>query len=701
MWVMVSVRRVVSIAALVALIALAGLAVRAQQTKPDAQQPADPPPAQTAQAPVFRTGINFVRVDVIVSDKSGNNVADLKATDFNVTEDGKPQTIETFKLIKLDGGAVPSPEGPPRQILNDSDEELEAARDDVRLFAIFLDDYHVGRNNSVTVRKPLTQFIETQLGPSDMLGVMYPLQPVSAVRMSRNHEAIVKGLQTFDGRKGDYTPRNQIEEQYAHLPAQTVEDIRNQVSLSAIEGLIVHMGSLKQGRKALILVSEGYSSILPPQLRDAVAGVKGLGNPAAFDPLAGANDPNEDRAQAFANFDMQDRLRVLYDAANKNNVAIYAVDPRGLAAAGFGIEDNIGAQVDSTYLRNSIDTLRTLSEQTDGRAIVNRNDIAGGMRQIVRDTSAYYLLGYNSTQAPSDGKFHEVKVRVNRSGVQVRARKGYWALTADDTKRALAPPKPGPPKAVEAALAAVSTPSRSRVIRTWIGTSRGENGKTRITFVWEPAPHVPGEREAASEMPSRVTLTAAADDGSPYFRGRLPDAASATATAKPGTAPGAGAQRITFEAKPGRLQLKVSVEGASSQVLDSETREIAVPDLTAPQTLFGTPEIFRARTVREYQQIKVDADAVPTALREFIRSDRLLVRVPAYAPGSTTPTLSVHLLNRASQPMFEMPVSPGSAPGTQQFDVPLASLPPGEYLLEIKPQGSDSPKELVGFRITG
>ena len=80
-----------------------------------------------------------------------------------------------------------------------------------------------------------------------------------------------------------------------------------------------------------------------------------------------------------------------------------------------------------------MDTLRTLASQTDGRAIVNRNDLGTGMTQIVRDTSAYYLLGYNSTQSPSDGKFHEIKVQVKRPGIQVRAHRRL--LGADHRRR--------------------------------------------------------------------------------------------------------------------------------------------------------------------------------------------------------------------------------------------------------------------------
>ena len=130
----------------------------------DAQRAA-PTPTPSQPPPVFRTGINVVRVDVIVSDRSGQPVGDLTASDFQVTEDGKPQVVDTFKLVKLDGGVMPVPDGPPRAIRNDNDEELEAARDDVRLFGVFLDDYHVRSGTSVSVREPLTKFIQTSSDP--------------------------------------------------------------------------------------------------------------------------------------------------------------------------------------------------------------------------------------------------------------------------------------------------------------------------------------------------------------------------------------------------------------------------------------------------------------------------------------------------------------------------------------------------------
>jgi VWFA-related protein len=696
----------------VAVLAILGSRGHAQQTQqPPAQQPPaqqQPPPDQPQPPPVFRGGINFVRVDVIVSDnKSGVQIADLKESDFDITEDGKPQKIEAFRFIKLDGGVSEAIKEAPREIRTDYDEEMEAAREDVRLFAIFLDDYHVRRGTSMAVRNQLAQFVETQLGPSDMIGVMYPLESTSSVRMTRNHSAVVRGLQQFTGRKYEYEPKNQFEENYAHYPTEIVERIRNQVSLSAIRSLVVHMGSLKEGRKALILVSEGYSNLPPPQMRNADATMPGLGNPNARNPSAGDNDLNEDRAQWAASVDMESDLREVYDNANRNNVAIYAVDPRGLPGFEFDINENVGLRTDAKYLTSTMDTLRTLAEQTDGRAIVNRNDIAVGMKQITRDSSAYYLIGYNSTQAPSDGKFHEIKVRVKRPGIQVRARKGYWALNAEQTARALAPPKAPAPKPVEAAItAATSRPSRASVVRTWIGTTRGENGKTRVTFVWEPIVRPPGERNA-SEEPARVSLIAASPDGSPYFRGKVePGAATASASAGTSSAPTAASQggpkgpgRVTFDVAPGKIQLRVSVEGAGAQVLDTEIREITVPDLTGGQTLLGTPELFRARTVREFQQLKTEADPVPLATREFSRTDRLVVRIPAYGT-SGAPALKVQLLNRSGSAMSAL--TPAAAPkeGEQQVDLPLAGLAPGEYVLEIKAVDGDA-TELIGFRVVG
>ncbi len=686
------------IACVVLLAALVcGATGDAQQPVPSEQQdrherdqqvpPADRPPPP----PVFRAGINFVRVDVIVTDRTGRAVADLQPGDFEIIEEGKPQKIETFRYIELNGGLTQ--DAPSRAIRTDADEEAEAARDDVRLFAMFLDDYHVRRESSLASRQELARFVETQLGPSDMVALMYPLDPVAAVRFTRNHGAVQRGLLQFVGRKFEYEAQNAFELKYHYYPAETVERIRNQVSLSALKSLIVHMGGLKEGRKALVLVSEGYSNMLPPQLRNPIATFPGFGNPNRSEANAGVGDLNEFRAQALSSFDMQQELRQIYTTANRYNVAIYAVDPRGLASSDFNIADNIGAATGRDYLNSTMNTLRVLSAETDGRAIVSRNDLTLAMKQIVGDSSAYYLIGYNSTEAPTDGKFHEIKVRVKRSATQVRARRGYWAFTTADVVRAVTPPKPGPPKPLEAALAAIGYPSRARLIRTWIGTERGENGKTRVTFVWEPVPRPPGSPSRSSDQPVRVLLTAAGPDGAPYFRGRVPATVAGATASTP---------RVTFDAPPGALQLRLSIEGPDSDVLDSETRDLTIPDMMSSDALFGTPQIFRARTARDVQQLKTNPGALPTAAREFLRSERLLVRVPVYGPGNTPPPASARLLNRDGRAMSQVPVTMTSEESGATIELGLASLALGEYVIEITiASGSGDVEELIGFRVIG
>src|SRR5262249_1730949 len=126
----------------------------------------------------------------------------------------------------------------------------------------------------------------------------------------------------------------------------------------------------------------------------------------------------------------------VFRAAARNNTSIYTLDPRGLASGEYDINDNVASEMDRQGLNEPLDTLRTLANQTNGRAIVSRNDAMPELQQMIRDSSSYYLLGYVSSLAAHDGKFHEIQVRVKRKDVDVRARKGYWAYTEDEVAKA-------------------------------------------------------------------------------------------------------------------------------------------------------------------------------------------------------------------------------------------------------------------------
>jgi VWFA-related protein len=686
-------------AGLLALGAAAGVRVFAQDPAARPQEPAAKPDAQpTPQAPapadqpVFRAGINTVRVDVIVTDRQGNPVTDLKLEDFEIQEDGKPQKAETFRLVKIDTTTQPS--YTQRGLRTRNDEETAAADENARIFAFFLDDYHVLRESSMSMRKPVIDFIANQLAPGDLATVMYPLTPVDAAVLTRNHQGIINAVEKFEGRKYRYEPVNSIENNYVfRLTPDQIEMIRRQVTLGAIRGLCTKLGSLREGRKSLILLSEGFNATLPPQMRSnlpgGAIGTSGVGGGATNDPFAAENNPMEDRVQFSAGMDMQRELQDVWDACNRNNTAIYAVDPRGLATGGFDITANISARTSQSYLNDSLNTLRELAENTDGRAIVNRNDLAAGMKQIIRDASAYYLVGYNSSQAPTDGKFHSIRVRVKRPGVQVRHRQGYWAYNAEDVKRAVAGPKPGPPAEVTRALAAIAPMTNRRYIRTWIGNDKGVDGKTRVTLLWEPLPPTPGVKR---DEPRRVTVLATLAGGDIVYRGRVPAELAA---------PGNGGM-IRFEAPPGKLDLRLTIEGDGTGTLDSEDRDLVIPDLSAPEVMLSTPKVWFARNAREFTQLTSATPPAPTATRDFRRTDRLLIRFDAYAPANAPTKVTAQLLNQQGTKMTDIAVTaPTDSSTTYSLDLPLANLAAGQYLLEITgvSEGLKPVTELIAFRL--
>ena len=608
---------------------------------------------QPAAAPAAFTPDTTVHIDASVSDARGRFLDALTIKDFVVTEDGIPQTLESVRLVRSERAAVaPQPQSidaasPTRQGTEaeaapgsgESDERAAAKRPGARLFALYLDEYHVTADGAARIRPALTRFVD-DLGPSDLLVVMKPLESILSIRLSGNRDAAHEAIASFGGRKGDYEARNQYEREFMAAMPAAIDQARMQVTLSALEALAVHLGwASTDARKSLIVVTGELSR---GQRR------RGLALPT---------------------------VESLAHAANRFNVAVYPIDPGG---------DDKDNGADAT----GPDTLTTIAAETDGRAVRGAADLAAGFERVLADASAYYLISYKS-EKKTDGRFHEIQVKVKRPGARVRTRPGYWAMSPDELMRAELAARAAIPK-----KPVVLEPPRhiSTLIRPWFGLSRGDGGTTRVTFVWEPVRTL-GDRNR--RVAARLELTALGNDDAPVFQGEvMPTGAGAVGSEDEPL-------RAVFDVPPGYVRLRMSIEDAASRVIDSDVREISVRNLAGP-VVFATPEVLRARNAREFRALWSDPLAVPAAAREFSRTERLLIRVRAYGASGERPAISARLLSRLGQQMRDLAVVPGSTPDApDQLDLPLASFAAGEYIVELKAKTSaGETKELLNFRIT-
>jgi VWFA-related protein len=579
---------------------------------------------QPPQPPTFRSEANLVRVDVTVVDRHGEPVTDLTAGDFTVEEDGGAQTIESFKFVATDGQPPPG-DDVSLEIRSPEHAAAEAARDEVRVFVIFWDEYHIGRfASAIHARQALMTFVTSAFAPLDMVALMDPLLPVDALRFTRNRTEMADRIHKLEGRLGVYTPTRSVIEE-AQLQRRDAARVRAEVTISALKSAAVHLGSIKEGRKAIILVSEGMFAL---------------------------------------GFDDYYQLQELTEAANNNNTAIYTLDPRGLVGS-------------------SSDILRMLAHETGAEAFLSTNAPERALRQVIKDASGFYLLGYSSTNNPQDGKFHSIKVRVNRRGVTLRARKGYWAPNPTERERARAEAAAGEaiPAEVTSALAVLSMARAERTMDLWVGTDRGADGLGEVTAAWTPRAAAGG---AASGRPDTVSITVRGSGDEKIFEAPV------------------SAGQLSFSVPPGELQLRTLVRDRAGNTIDEDTRPLTVPDYAAAALAISAPALFRARNAGEARVFSGAAqESVPFAGREFVRTDRLFVRFAVYGRAAPDANVTARLTNRSGTPLVTLPArAVADGEGMYQIEWPLASQARGDYLISVEATAGDArARVLVPLRV--
>lgn len=604
-------------AAAIALVPARPTVSAAAPQAPAAQPtPQTPAPATDVQ-PVFRSGVKLVLVDVSVTGDGDQPLADLTPADFELTEDGVPQTVEQATLVRLDG--APRGNGEALEIRSQQHAIAEAGRDDVRLFAVFMDDYHLGRfpQEMLPLRKGLTDFLG-MMGPLDLVTMMNPITPLSGLEWTRDKQKLVRAVRTYEGRNDNFIGRSALEESQGL--SRNIFRVRSQVVITALQALVMHLSGLREGRKTLLVVSQGI--------------------PLMFD------------------VSLEPEFQALLREANRGNVIIHTLDPRGLGQG--------------TLVHN---TLYRLASETGGHAIVNTNDLSKGLEKVVRDASHHYLIGYAPTRELNDGKFHKIAVKVKRKGARTVARRGYWAPSADEMNTvAPAPLEP----AVSSALTSLQSRRENRVAQVETGFAPGGNGAVRLSATWRP---VPGFKD----RPEKLIVDVRDERGGPI--------AGAENTL---SADGTGVVHV--DVAPGAVLVRFSAARADGEVVDRWEVPVTVPDLSGATLALATPVFVRARTTAAFQALRRGESGTPSPDREFRPTDLIVVRTTIADGGAAAVEVAAQVLTREGKALATLPATLTS--GQYQVDLPLRSLALGEYVLRFTAtRGDASATSTAGFAI--
>jgi VWFA-related protein len=645
-----------------AVVALLGAAVAARQQPPAAPQP------------TFRSGVELVELDAIVTDARGNVVTDLTADDFEVSEGGKVQTIATFSLVDIPIERAERPLYSPTAI------EPDVQTNNVpegRLYVFALDS--VQPVNALRARVFLRSFIEQHFGTNDQAAVVLlgPGRRADAQDFTSNRRLLLRAIDRFSGWPEGPTGTDAAAaavEQALPGPPNMEADITATSRMTALKDLMEFMARLRGRRKTVLLLSEGL----------------------------GINMLNVIDVSGATTSRAGDVAREAMRAALRGNVAIYPIDPRGLTTDGVGGDTE--AAPDFATLRadagNARDSLRAIASVTGGFAVTNSNNFAPAFERIVRENSTYYILGYYSTNERRDGRYRPLSVRVKRPGLEVRARDGYLAPTGR-----IPAPAPAVARTLSPALAdAIGSPLPTRGVpmRLFAAPYKGEDNNGAVAVALEIEPSGITLEEKNGTFFGQLEITSAATNAvGKVFPG---ERHQLTLTLKPDTYERVKATglRVLLEPRlpPGRYQLRVAAANDGARA-GSIVYDLDVPDFTkgGPLMMSGVSLTSVTQsavyTARPKDPLRGLLPGPVTATREFAAGDTLAVYTEIYESGrnAATHTVDLTLELRADEGRVIMTRSEERSskelegkPGGYGFvsEVPLEGVPPGIYVIHVE-----------------
>jgi len=416
----------------VLVVLAAGLS--AQTPAPPTQTPAT---AAQEQKPTFRVAVDLVTNDVVVRDDKGNFVPDLKKDEFEIFEDGVKQDV--IQMTVVTGGRVtnvlaPPPPPPPEGIiLPPSRPRTDTSG---RIFLFFVDDLHLQFHNTGRIRDLFKRISKELVHEGDMFGIVSSGPSSIAIDMTYDKNRLEEAIKKMTG--SELKPTDIINgPSGAEGPSEV--RYRAHVAFSTVYDLLTNLEQVHNRRKALVYVSDGYDF---NPFQDARLGLMDSNSPFAQNDIARSqnqmrsnnedgSNPNSDpltshqkQNEVFADADLARELGELTRQANRANVTVYTIDPRGLVGMG-DIDEQVDPQQWNEYVRKSQDSLRVIAEETGGLAVVNQNDFSKALKRIDAETSDYYVLGYYSKNPDATKRRRVIDVKVTRKNAQVWFRKEY------------------------------------------------------------------------------------------------------------------------------------------------------------------------------------------------------------------------------------------------------------------------------------
>jgi len=696
----------------------------------------------------FQVEVNYVDVDVVVTDGQGQFVTGLTRDDFEVFEDGRLQKVDTFSLVEI---PVEKPtelviEG--RRIVADT--QTNRAPFDGRVYVFVLDDIDVSAMRSVPVKDAARQFVRQHMGANDLAAVVYTSGRKDASQeFTTNRELVIAAIDKFQGRRMRSLSLDRLDTYYQRIAygynQGNVPDIgTGQINTqdAAGHGRVSDPTELERGFRAVSVLDTLKNTA------EFLGNVRGRRKAVLFF-SEGIDYPIRD---VFGAHDATVVVRATQDAismAARASVNFYTIDPRGLAGmtADFmemaGLGSGVGSpgpallvpgtnapvsgitggagvfEVQSELLqefRLSQDTLRELAEQTGGFAAVNTNNVTSAFERIVDANSRYYVLGYYPPNHQRDGRFHKIEVRVKRPGLGVEARRGYASprgRTADERKRD------------EAARLAreARRPDGRRTSTPLLGAMTSPMQLSGLTFTVQAAAfrHTAAEASVALAIEldgSRLPYGAPNETGQvankielSFFglneQGKAVSAAWSeldltlrSDTRDRVTAHGVRANpRINLP--PGRYQIRVGARESVGGQTGSVFYDLDVPDFRKERLMLGgllmtTPSVQQTPSIQPDPLVSKLLPAPATSRREFPRSDVLALYTEIYDNDASRQArridVTVRLISEGGTDVLASrdELANGTA-GEKPWEmygyakrIPLKEVAPGRYVLRVE-----------------